>query len=113
MNRRELLRSTTVAGLGLIMGRVTTTSAAANGSATRPSPGNGPPILTKDRPLGRWDAALTVSALSLGNMGMQEGRGRTPDEAAMEKLIRQAYDRGCTFVDTAEGYASGRNEELL
>ena len=31
----------------------------------------------------------------------------------MEKLIRQAYDRGCTFFDTAEGYTNGRNEELL
>ena len=44
---------------------------------------------------------------------MQGGRGRTPAEAMMEKLIRQAYDRGCTFFDTAEGYANGRNEELL
>ncbi|HEX7859356.1 MAG TPA: aldo/keto reductase [Verrucomicrobiae bacterium] len=31
----------------------------------------------------------------------------------MEKLIRQAFERGCDFFDTAEGYASGRNEELL
>ena len=46
-------------------------------------------------------------------MGMHDGRGRAPDEALMERLIRQAHDRGCTFFDTAEGYASGRNEELL
>jgi aryl-alcohol dehydrogenase-like predicted oxidoreductase len=52
-----------------------------------------------------------VSALSLGCMGMHDGRGRAPDEARMERLIRQAYDRGCTFFDTAEGYARGRNEE--
>lgn len=113
MNRRELLRSTTVAGVGLLMGRATTASAAANGSATRPASQSGPPILSKQQTLGRGNAALKVSALSLGIMGMQEGRGRTPDEAAMEKLIRQAYDRGCTFFDTAEGYASGHNEELL
>ena len=44
---------------------------------------------------------------------MHGGRSRTPDEAMMEKLIQQAYDRGCTFFDTAEGYSAGRNEELL
>ena len=36
-------------------------------------------------------------------MGMQVGRGLTPDELMMERLIQQAYDRGCTFFDTAEG----------
>ena len=42
------------------------------------------------------------------------GRARlTPDEKTMEKLIRQAYERGCNFFDTAEGYSAGRNEELL
>jgi aryl-alcohol dehydrogenase-like predicted oxidoreductase len=44
---------------------------------------------------------------------MQSGRGIVPDEKAMEKLIRQAYERGCNFLDTAEGYSAGRNEELL
>ena len=44
---------------------------------------------------------------------MQGGRGRTPPEPMMEKLIQQAYDRGCTFFDTAEGYSAGSNEELL
>ena len=39
---------------------------------------HGPTLLSKQRTLGRGDAALTVSALSLGMMGMQGGRGRTP-----------------------------------
>ena len=54
-----------------------------------------------------------MSALALGIMGMQGGRGRTPPEAMMEQLIQQAYDRGCTFFDTAEGYNAGSNEALL
>lgn len=58
-------------------------------------------------------AALTVSALSLGCMGMHHGRGVIPDEKTMEKLIRQAYERGCNLFDSAEGYCAGRNEELL
>ena len=113
MNRRELLRSTTIAGAGLMLSRTTAAAAATQGSATQPTSSSGPTLLSKQRTLGRGDAALTVSALSLGIMGMQGGRGRTPAEARMEKLIQQAYDRGCTFFDTAEGYNAGRNEELL
>jgi aryl-alcohol dehydrogenase-like predicted oxidoreductase len=44
---------------------------------------------------------------------MQGGRGVVPDEKMMERLILQAYERGCNFFDTAEGYSAGRNEELL
>ena len=112
MNRRELLRSTTLAGGGLVLSRTTAAGAQAGGPALT-SFGSGPTLLSNERTLGRGDAALSVSALSLGCMGMQSGRGRTPDEAMMEKLIQQAYDRGCTYFDTAEGYSNGRNEELL
>lgn len=104
MNRRELLKSTAVAGAAAVSNPGTSQAAPEYGAA---------PILTKKRTLGSGNAALTVSALSLGCMGMQVGRGPTPDEKTMEKLIRQAYERGCHFFDTAEGYASGRNEELL
>lgn len=113
MHRRELLRSSAIAGAGLMLGQSATDAAAANASVTQTPSSNGPPLLSTRRILGRGDAALTVSALSLGCMGMMTGRGRTPDESLMERLIRQAYDRGCTFFDTAEGYAEGRNEVLL
>ena len=113
MNRRELLRSTALAGAGLMLSHTTAAAAATKESATQPSSGTSPTLLSKQRTLGRGDAALTVSALSLGIMGMQGGRGRTPPEPMMEKLIQQAYDRGCTFFDTAEGYNAGSNEELL
>jgi aryl-alcohol dehydrogenase-like predicted oxidoreductase len=113
MHRRELLRSSVIAGAGLMLGHGTASAAGANGTVTQAPSSNSPTLLSTQRILGRGDAALTVSALSLGCMGMLDGRGRAPDEALMERLIRQAYDRGCTFFDTAEGYASGRNEELL
>ena len=113
LKRRELLRSSALAGAGLMLGHKTAAAAAADGSAAQPTSGAGPTLLSKQRTLGRGDAALTVSALSLGIMGMQGGRGRTPPEPMMEKLIQQAYDRGCTFFDTAEGYNAGSNEELL
>ena len=112
MHRRELLRSSAIAGAGLMLGE-STAAAAAGASVTQSPSSNCPTLLSAQRNLGRGDAALTVSALSLGCMGMHSGRGRTPDEPLMERLIRQAYDRGCTFFDTAEGYAEGRNEALL
>lgn len=104
MNRRELLKSTVFAGGAAVSNAAASQAAPEKGGST---------ILTKKRTLGRGNAALNVSALSLGCMGMHVGRGVTPDEKAMEKLIRHAYERGCNFFDTAEGYASGRNEELL
>jgi aryl-alcohol dehydrogenase-like predicted oxidoreductase len=112
MNRRELLHSSAVAGAGLMLSR-SPAAGAIQGGAAQTSSSNGPTLLSSERVLGRGDASLSVSALSFGCMGMHGGRGRTPDEARMEKLIQQAYDRGCTFFDTAEGYANGRNEELL
>ena len=113
MNRRELLKSTMIAGAGAMF-TGNALSAAANAGAGQAALDNGgAAILTKKRTMGRGDAALTVSALSLGCMGMQHGRGIVPDEKMMEKLIRQAYERGCNFFDTAEGYSAGRNEELL
>jgi len=105
MIRRDLLKYTAFAGAAAVSNARASQATAGNGGSSA--------ILTKKRTLGHGNAALTVSALSLGCMGMQVGRGLTPDEKAMEKLIRQAYDRGCTFFDTAEGYSAGRNEELL
>lgn len=114
MNKREFLKSTVLAGVGSIAMGNTVSAALANTSAGESTSKNAEgTILTKKRTLGSGRAALTVSALSLGCMGMQSGRGIVPDEKAMEKLIRQAYERGCNFLDTAEGYSAGRNEELL
>ena len=109
MNRRDLLKSSAIAGTGALLTGSLATAAAGNTS----SQGSGCTILTKKRTLGSGKAALKVPALYLGCMGMQSGRGVTPDEKSMEKLIQQAYDRGCNFFDTAEGYSGGKNEELL
>lgn len=57
--------------------------------------------------------ALTVSAVGLGCMGFSHGYGPDPDHEEAVQLIRAAYDLGCTFFDTAEGYAAGENEKLV
>ena len=113
MNRRALLHTTIAASAGLMFGSADRACAAADEQAGQAASGCGPRLLSKERTLGGGDAALKVSALSLGIMGMQSGRGRVPPEPMMEKLIQQAFDRGCTFFDTAEGYSAGRNETLL
>lgn len=66
----------------------------------------------KQRVLGR-ENALTVSAIGLGCMGFSHGYGPAPGYQESVKLIQTAYDMGCTFFDTAEGYGAGANEELV
>ena len=53
-----------------------------------------------------------VSALGLGCMGMSEFYGPR-DEAQSLATLHHALDRGVNFLDTADMYGSGANEELL
>jgi aryl-alcohol dehydrogenase-like predicted oxidoreductase len=53
-----------------------------------------------------------VSAIGLGCMGMSEFYGST-DEQQSIATINHALDEGVCFLDTADMYGSGRNEELV
>lgn len=55
---------------------------------------------------------LVTSALGLGCMGMSEFYGPS-DEAESIATLRRALDLGVTFLDTADMYGYGRNEELV
>jgi aryl-alcohol dehydrogenase-like predicted oxidoreductase len=57
-------------------------------------------------------SSLVVSGLGLGCMGMSEFYGAT-DEVESVATIHHAINRGITFLDTADMYGSGRNEELV
>lgn len=64
----------------------------------------------KRRALGKSN--LVVSALGLGCMGMSEFYGPVEDQESIAVLHR-ALDRGMNFLDTADMYGCGRNEELV
>lgn len=55
---------------------------------------------------------LRVSALGLGAMGMSEFYGETNDQESIA-TIHRALDLGVTFIDTADMYGVGHNEQLV
>lgn len=56
---------------------------------------------------------ITVSAIGMGCMGFSTAYGKIPEESESIRLMRKAHEMGCTFYDTAEIYATFRNEELV
>ncbi|ARD13753.1 MULTISPECIES: aldo/keto reductase [Pseudomonas] len=63
------------------------------------------------RTLGK--SGLEVSALGLGCMGLSFAYGPAMEQKAAITLIRDAFDKGITFFDSAEAYGPFTNEELL
>jgi aryl-alcohol dehydrogenase-like predicted oxidoreductase len=62
------------------------------------------------RKLGR--SGLEVSAIGLGCMGMSDFYGGR-DEGEAVATVHRALELGVTFLDTADVYGVGRNEELV
>lgn len=58
------------------------------------------------------NSGLEVSALGMGCMGLNFGYGPATDKQEAIKLIREAFEQGVTFFDTAEAYGQA-NEELV
>src|SRR3954471_5807956 len=56
--------------------------------------------------------ALRVSELGLGCMGMSFAYGPGDDDESI-RTIHRALELGVTFLDTADIYGAGRNEELV
>ncbi|MDE7111234.1 MAG: aldo/keto reductase [Muribaculaceae bacterium] len=64
------------------------------------------------RTLGSGKAAMEVSALGFGVMGMNYNRSQSPGRKECIRLIHEAVDRGVTLFDTAIIYGPLRNELL-
>jgi aryl-alcohol dehydrogenase-like predicted oxidoreductase len=62
------------------------------------------------RQLGK--SGLTVSAMGLGCMGMSEFYGARDDEESL-RVIHRSLELGIDFLDTADMYGIGANEELV
>lgn len=60
----------------------------------------------------RTIGSLSVSEIGLGCMNMSMGYGKA-DDAESTILLNKALDVGYTFLDTAQVYGSGHNEELI
>lgn len=54
-----------------------------------------------------------VSALGLGCMVMSAGHYGDADEKMGLQVLREAYEQGITFFDTADMYSKGENEKLV
>jgi aryl-alcohol dehydrogenase-like predicted oxidoreductase len=64
------------------------------------------------RPLGK--SGTTVSAMGLGCMTMSSiYAAKLTDDPESIRTIHQALDLGIDFIDTADAYGGGRNEELV
>jgi aryl-alcohol dehydrogenase-like predicted oxidoreductase len=65
----------------------------------------------KKRTLGK--GGLEVSAIGFGCMGLSFGLGPAIEKQAGINIIRDAFENGVTFFDTAECYGPFANEELV
>jgi aryl-alcohol dehydrogenase-like predicted oxidoreductase len=94
-SRRALLTGAVAAGAGLALPRV--------GRADEPK---APP------PIPRRDFGRTGEQVSLFGLGCFYV-GAAPSDEAGAAIVRHALDRGCTYLDTAPSYVSGRSEQRV
>ena len=112
-DRRSFLKTAATTGVAVVAAPILNVQCTAKQQPA--STGNNisnPPVITQRRTLGTGKAALEVSALGFGIMGMNYHRGASPDRKAMIKLLHQAVEHGVTLFDTAEIYGPFTNEEL-
>lgn len=110
--RRGFLKAAgmAAAGTALPIGAASWTGAAAARSTQTTQDSSNQPYAMRTRKLG----GLTVSELGFGCMSNSPGHyGPGVDRATSIRVIRDAYERGIRFFDTAEVYGPYVNEELV
>lgn len=111
MNRRNLLKTTGLAALGSALMPFDSFAKTIAGNTINPvnsKQGNSAP---GKRILGK---SLEVSSIGIGVQNMPRRYQTTiPNRADMHNIIRNAFDSGVTFFDTAEAYGPFESERIL
>ena len=107
--RRSFLKTATALGVAMTIGPALNKAIASEKQTVSTTERNG----MQYRTLGSGKAAMEVSALGLGCMGMNYNRSQSPDAKECTRIIHEAVDRGVTLFDTAIIYGPLRNELLV
>ncbi|KAA6299962.1 MAG: General stress protein 69 [Candidatus Ordinivivax streblomastigis] len=110
INRRDFIKASAVMGTVMLIPPVL--SNCSGKADNREQNSLTQTLLIQHRTLGTGNAAMEVSALGLGMMGMNYHRGLFPDRKTIAALTRHAVEQGVTLFDTAETYGPFINEEL-
>ncbi len=106
-SRRNFLRAGTLLGTAVFAAP----AISLGNSAKKDMPSDA--TISKTRTLGSGSAAMSVSALGLGSMGMTYHRSFIPEKKYMIDLLRKAVAMEVNFFDTAEVYGPITNEVLV
>lgn len=113
VNRRTFIKSATWMGTALAIPAGLDKVFAAEPEKKSTPQTNAPiPRITGHRVLGTGTAAMEVSALGFGIMGMTYNRSQHPDKKECIRLLHEAAEQGVTLFDTAIIYGPLNNEEL-
>ncbi|OOF41677.1 aldo/keto reductase [Rodentibacter mrazii] len=105
-SKRNLLKTGGLTALALGLGGTTVTQSAVKKAQTFTKDG-----LPSQRQLGN----LTVSSLGLGCQGLGQNMYGVPQPSREQavRIVRQAFDHGVTFFDTAEAYGPFESERVV
>lgn len=118
MGRRGFLRQVALTGAAFCVAPVFEKALAAEkvvsvSDGIPPTLFAGMPAVRQHRTLGSGAAAMEVSAMGFGCMGLNHNRSQHPGRAQEIALIHEAIERGVTLFDTAESYGYHVNERLV
>lgn len=107
LNRRDFISKSVMARTGLIVGGTLLSSFTTKNTENMENNQNTKPF--QKRKLG----TLEVSELGFGCMNIAWAYGPATDEKKAIEIIRNAYESGITFFDTAEVYGPFFSEEMV
>lgn len=111
-SRRDFLKTLGIAGATMAIQPTINKVKAANEVLTGKKASADRKNGMEHRTLGTGRAAMDVSALGFGVMGMTYNRSQHPDKKECIRLLHEAVDRGVTLFDTAIIYGPLTNENL-